>query len=186
MLELGSGCGIVGICLAKLLPRSDILLTDLAEAMELLALNIAAAEKSLASETTLNRLPLDWDCPLPSEVRDRRYDLVLVSDCTYNSDSLPALVRTLSAIILQSPETMIVVSMKVRHSSEAVFFRLMVDAGIVSFQHDVIVLPDDIREQQRQELEHVDIYTFFDRDNIPSSAKQLQTGFEREEAGRES
>ena len=171
MLELGSGCGVVGICFAKLLYRSDVLLTDLPEAMEILALNTAAAEKSLASDTILNQLPLDWECPLPSKVRDTRYDLVLVSDCTYNADSLPALVRTLSAIILQSPETLIVVSMKVRHSSEAVFFELMLDAGTVSIGHDVIAIHDDVRERQGQELEHVDIYTFCNGDTIPSSAK---------------
>ena len=42
-LELGSGCGIVGITLSHLLPSSTILLTDLPEASEILPRNLSSS-----------------------------------------------------------------------------------------------------------------------------------------------
>ena len=168
VLELGSGCGIVGIAFAQLSNQCNMLLTDLPQAMEILGLNISAAIEGLGPNIRLDKLPLDWESQLPPQIKDTKYDLVLVSDCTYNSDSLPVLVQTLDGILLQSPGTLIIVSMKVRHSSEAVFFQLMSDAGLVSVEHAALTLPDDVRSQNGQELEHVDIYSFYRRNNIPS------------------
>ena len=158
VLELGSGCGIVGIGLAQLYPNCDVLLTDLPEAMENLGHNLAHARPASGSklfETTLN-----WDDDLPVSVAQGQYHLVLVSDCTYNSDSIPALVGTLHRLIEKSPRAYIVVSMKVRHSSEAIFFDMMEDAGLQVVADAKIPLPDRHRAATGQEVEAVEVYIF--------------------------
>jgi len=88
IIELGAGCGIGGISLAQLFPRCDVVLSDLPEAMEILDINIRRATP--ASNTKLNRLVLDWHLDLPAALETAIFDLVLVSDCTYNSDRFVA------------------------------------------------------------------------------------------------
>ncbi|MCJ1471887.1 hypothetical protein MMC13_000528 [Lambiella insularis] len=162
IIELGSGCGIVGIALAQMLRRCQVILTDLPEAMEMLDLNMPVAQLLYGSK--LRKMPLDWAEDLPPSLHSMEFDFVLVSDCTYNSDSLPALVRTLSALTSNSPRALVVVSMKVRHSSEAVFFDLMVDAGFAKDAGPVkIDLPG--ATQSPKEVETIDIYTFIVRDD---------------------
>lgn len=158
VLELGSGCGIVGIALAQMRPRCDVLLTDLPEAMEILGRNISIAQPSEGSDLT--KTTLDWEDDIPRHIRERAIDVILISDCTYNSDSLPALVRTLSNLTLSSMEAQVILSMKVRHSSEAAFFDLMSDAGFVEVEHSSIDLPDRLRSQRGERRELVEIYVF--------------------------
>ncbi len=158
VLELGSGCGIVGIGFAQLFDNCNVLLTDLPEAMEVLYCNINQARP--ASGSQLFKVSLDWDNDLPTAMAERRYDVVLVSDCTYNSDSIPSLVRTLCALTRNSLGVFIIVSMKVRHSSESVFFDMMDDAGF-RVQNEVrFPMPDRHRSLSGQELENVEIYIF--------------------------
>ena len=128
VLELGSGRGIVGIGLAQLYHNCDILATDLPEAMEILGWNIAQTRPAL--ESRFSKANLNWEDDLPISVAEEQYHLILVSDCTYNSDSIPTLVGTLRVLIKRSPRASIVVSMKVRHPSEAVFFGMMKDVGL--------------------------------------------------------
>lgn len=157
VIELGSGCGIVGIGLAQRLPRADFVLTDLPEAMEILEHNISKARP--ANSTTIRAETLNWDHPTPKPLLEDPFNLVLVSDCTYNSDSIPALVRTISALTARSPSALIIVAMKVRHSSEAVFFDLMKDAGLAIEDNFAIPLPSRWSPED-QELETVDVYVF--------------------------
>lgn len=119
MLELGAGCGIVGLAVARLVPGAKVLLTDLPEAMDVLGANVAMA--ALAEGAVLERCVLEWEDDLPDAVAQRTFDLLLVSDCTYNVDSLPALVRTLSRLLELSTEARVLVRMKVRHTSEGAF-----------------------------------------------------------------
>ncbi|OTA98526.1 hypothetical protein M426DRAFT_325905 [Hypoxylon sp. CI-4A] len=154
-LELGTGVGILGITLARILENvatiqgrilveAAVLLTDLPEAEERAKSNIARAETALSrsqsngSVTTLQYENLDWDegklgrfGPLASS---RPWDLVILSDCTYNVDSLPALIGTLSALHaanLKHPnmpadaETSVILATKPRHSSEEALFGLL-------------------------------------------------------------
>ena len=158
VLELGSGCGIVGIGLAQLYPNCDVLLTDLPEAMEILAFNIAQARP--ASGSKLSQTTLNWDDDLPMSVAEGQYHLIMVSDCTYNSDSITALVGTLHRLIGKSPRAYIVISMKVRHSSEAIFFDMMENAGLQVVAEAKFPLPDRHRTAIGQELETVEIYIF--------------------------
>ena len=159
MLELGSGCGIVGLETARLWPSSNILLTDLPEAMEILNCNVSKARESSNTNKVTTAI-LDWDTGLPKLIKQCQHDLVMVSDCTYNSDSIPALVKTLAAVIERSPAALVVVSMKVRHDSEAIFFDVMAEAGFVKAEHHAVALPDRERADTGQVLESVDIFLF--------------------------
>lgn len=132
VLELGSGCGIVGKALASIRPDCHVILSDLIDAMELILHNIA--DSQLASGSRLSSMILDWGQELPASITAEQFDLILVCDCTYNSDSIPALVKTLSALIARLPAAMVVVANKIRHDSELSFFVQMADAGLVEVE----------------------------------------------------
>ncbi|KAI1409293.1 putative methyltransferase-domain-containing protein [Hypoxylon sp. FL1857] len=184
ILELGSGVGILGLTLARIVGRAataqgrtlseaTVLLTDLPEAEERARSNISRAETALSttmhpsgSAVTLQYEDLDWDegkqgkfGPLASA---RSWDLVVLSDCTYNVDSLPALVGTLSALHAASLKhrgaeedrgTAVVLATKPRHSSEQALFELLeTDKWWYSVLKS-IVLP-----KLGEEDERVDIY----------------------------
>jgi hypothetical protein len=123
VIELGCGCGTVGIALAQSIPDCDVLLTDLPEVDSLVAANIARLNPAINSKVSFHSL--DWMAPLPKDVVARNHDLIIVSECTYNTDTLQPLVDTLKALITRSPKAVIVVSTKTRHDSEAAFFDLM-------------------------------------------------------------
>ena len=192
ILELGSGCGIVGLALSSLLQRpAHVLLTDLPEAMDILRRNITENEPNFRGKGNVEAKVLNWDWdldgigearvgaehagenpfantlkanetengsaegnvrnttpqnkavdPATLNTSDLRPDLVLVSDCTYNADSLPALVRTLVSLTKHKCKNEaqlgtefsvggvdVLVSLKRRHGSEDVFFRLMDKVG---------------------------------------------------------
>lgn len=160
VLELGSGCGIVGLEIAQICPQCEVTLTDLPDTMEILSYNVSKVMGSNPAVHNVITGVLDWDDANPKIVQGHRYDLVIISDCTYNADSIPALVRTLAAVIDQWPAALMIVSMKVRHDSEAVFFDLMAAAGFVVVEHSAITLPDQLRASSGRELEVVDIYVF--------------------------
>lgn len=159
-LELGSGCGIPGKTLASLRRNCLVWLTDIPEAMELLDDNIRISKTAPGS--SLSSQVLIWGQELPTDIRQEKFDLVLVSDCTYNTDSIPALVKTLSDLVFQSPSILIVVATKVRHPSERVFFDLMANAGMKEFELVTVALrtgsfeADDDDDQN----EYVDIHIF--------------------------
>ncbi|KAK0261862.1 hypothetical protein LTS09_003955 [Friedmanniomyces endolithicus] len=140
-IELGCGCGSVGISLAQSIPDCDVLLTDLPEVTELVEANIARMKPAICSKVRFQ--PLDWEQPLPKGLLGRKNDLVIVSECTYNTDTLQPLVNTLQALLARSPKAVIVVSTKTRHDSEAAFFDLMRDAGFVNGGSMRVPLPGE-------------------------------------------
>ena len=160
VLELGSGCGIVGLEVAQICSQCEVKLTDLPDTMDILSYNVSKVMGSNPAVGNVITGVLDWDDANPKIVQGHRYDLVIVSDCTYNADSIPALVRTLAAVIDQWPAALILVSMKVRHDSEAVFFDLMAAAGFLVAEHSAITIPDQQRASSGRELEVVDVYVF--------------------------
>ena len=123
VVELGAGCGIVGIALAQMIPNCAVCLTDMAEAQTMLQKN--KSEAHLAQGSSLSRKLLEWGSLPPHKLPVNKVDLVLISDCTYNADSCPELVRTLSSLVQHSPEAMVLVAVKRRHDSEAFFDYLM-------------------------------------------------------------
>ena len=110
VLELGSGCGIVGIALATIFQDLQITLTDLPDAMEIMKRNVSLCQPARGS--LIEHLVFDWDGGLPDQLSSD-IDVVVISDCTYNADVMPSLVKVLSRI------------MKRRHESEEIFFQLM-------------------------------------------------------------
>lgn len=165
ILELGSGCGIVGLLVADLCSTSDVLLTDLPEAMDMLNHNVEYA-RFVSSKGKLATAVLDWNEPLPERVAKQGSDLVIVSDCTYNPDSIPGLVQSLSSVAEVSPDLLIVVSLKMRHDSEAIFFDLMAGADFVEAEHTAVPLPDRYRDETGQELEVVHVYVYRCRKSV--------------------
>lgn len=158
VLELGSGCGVAGIAVAQLRPGCQVYLTDLAEAMDVLKSNIV---KSVPAEGAgISQVILDWEEDLPVEIRSANFDLILVSDCTYNSDYVPALVRTLSAIADISPNILILISLKFRHPSEVILFELLSAARFSESCHVSIALPNRVRDTTSHAQESVEVYQY--------------------------
>jgi predicted RNA methylase len=87
ILELGTGCGMVGITIAQTIESANVILTDLPEAQEIVQCNVSQAR--LAKGSILEFQELNWDAEIPSNLRtsSSRLDLVIAADCTYNPDS---------------------------------------------------------------------------------------------------
>ncbi|KKA18344.1 hypothetical protein T310_7710 [Rasamsonia emersonii CBS 393.64] len=159
VVELGSGCGIVGIALAEMMPRCAVTLTDLPEVDDIVARNIKAAHPARGS--TIDFRVLDWDQAPGEDVFSQPVDLVLVSDCTYNADSLPSLVRMIDALVRRSSNALVLVALKRRHDSEAVFFDLMHDAALSTLERDTIALPSPYADGDEDLQENtIEIYLF--------------------------
>lgn len=158
VLELGCGCGTVGITLAQAIPNSEVLLTDLSEAEAIINTNIAAIVSAPGSKAVFEML--DWEKDVPSTIQRRRFDVIVVADCIYNPDSAPALVKTLDSLLKSSPQAVIVLATKVRHQSEAVFFDFMEAASIPQIADTRIALPTIDTSMFVDSSPRVDIYLF--------------------------
>lgn len=141
VLELGCGCGTVGIALAQAVPGCDVLLTDLPEAREIAEANTERMNPAISSKVAF--APLDWMEPLPAEVERRINDLVIVSECTYNTETLQPLVDTLSRLLARSPQAVIILATKTRHHSEAAFFDMMKEASLIEDGKMRVPLPGE-------------------------------------------
>ncbi|KAH6842724.1 putative methyltransferase-domain-containing protein [Chaetomium sp. MPI-CAGE-AT-0009] len=162
ILELGCGVGVMGIGLARIMSLKKagdaphILITDLPEAEEKARANMARqADKLGDTPATLDFEALDWEDGkngvFGEKAASRPWDLVVLCDCTYNTDTLPPLVKTLSALHSHSTQhlsttelpttTNVLVATKTRHSSEKVFFDLMAEDGWAIREQTVLPLP---------------------------------------------
>jgi len=153
VLELGAGCGIVGITLAQHFIAANVVLTDLPEAEEILKLNISRCQEQNAKSEfavrngyypgTIAYQSLDWSSPLPENIVNGFWSLILVADCTYNADVVPDLVKTLSGIVGVgwNRQAVILLAMKVRHESEKIFFDLMEEENFAIKDRFKISLP---------------------------------------------
>ena len=205
ILELGTGCGTVGLGLAKILSEYGvecrIELTDLPEAMAILATNIAQAEPELTGTVSVESRVLEWVSAQGAEKNENGTeradndgigmemrglglapDLVLVSDCTYNVGSFTNLVGTIAWAVgskrkksgsvssqvghpdhstgRESKKLDVLVAMKRRHESEAVFFDMMDEAGFDVLGCEKVSLPDGGREEIGLEPETAEIWGF--------------------------
>ncbi|KAL8714679.1 MAG: hypothetical protein Q9220_001628 [cf. Caloplaca sp. 1 TL-2023] len=161
ILELGTGCGIVSLAFGAIMRYSSFILTDVDEH----TLGYAR-RNALVAPGAWQLAPLDWTKPHDFKL-SQDLDFIIASECIYNSDSIPDLIRTLSHLAKQSgvlakgqawPK--LILSTKVRHHSEGIFFQEMNQSGFRKEYHARIPLPDSYRESIGQELEQVDIYIF--------------------------
>ncbi|KAK1248478.1 hypothetical protein MKX08_006698 [Trichoderma sp. CBMAI-0020] len=191
VLELGCGVGILGGGLSAVIPRMrpppsrrcTILMTDLEEAESRTRSNMSRllqARKSKPSSSPPVKLlyeNLDWEQgrkgEFDFETQNHRWDLVMLSDCTYNVDMLPALVETLSALHTSnmahaaasssSPgeassgeqslsTTKVFLATKPRHASEEALFDLLSQEGWTELHRQTLPLPVLGAETQSVEL----------------------------------
>ncbi|KAI9791915.1 MAG: hypothetical protein M1833_001297 [Piccolia ochrophora] len=158
VIELGTGCGIVGIALAQLLPKVRVVLTDLPDAMERVHTNIEDMPQD--KKGCMSFHVVDWSANLPPTIAKEHFDLIVAADCTYNPSTAPSLVQTFVSLASSSPEACILVAMKVRHPAEAVFFELMKAGELMQSGHASIPLPTPRGEEDAVEEQCIDVYTF--------------------------
>lgn len=158
VIELGGGTGLAGLQLASTPVKGQVLITDLPSALDILHRNVSTLQHD--NRTSIEASSLDWTEELPSKIAQRRFGLILVSDCTYNTDSIPSLVKTINDLMDQSPQASTVIATKVRHGSESMFRRMLAECNIAEVEHLTFALPDLQREFYGQEPEVVDVYTY--------------------------
>ncbi|KAK2057200.1 hypothetical protein LY76DRAFT_657895 [Colletotrichum caudatum] len=167
ILELGCGVGILGNGLAQLMTtedpegKSSILMTDLPEAEHRARANMARLATAGTASVRPEYENLDWDDGRRGELGPlasaKAWDLIVMSDCTYNVDVLPSLVNTWTAVHVHNisrrsappppgqsvgpVRTHVYVAWKKRHPDENEFWRLVDDAGWVLREEDVVDLP---------------------------------------------
>lgn len=120
----------------------NILLTDLPDAEEMTKGNILRYKANQQAHgdgsLSLQFESLDWEDGkigiLGPEAKAKGWDLIIISDCTYNVDMLSALVDTLSALHasalgLAKSTPKVMLATKPRHSSEKALFELMEASG---------------------------------------------------------
>ncbi|TQV97846.1 UPF0665 family protein c [Cordyceps javanica] len=173
ILELGCGVGILGIGLATIFPemrkegleKCTVMMTDLKEAEERARSNLRQSSSNTSDhDVSLLYENLDWEDGKEGifgrEVASRHWDLIIISDCTYNVDMLPALVETISAIECLSEQraesramrTKVFLATKPRHASERAFFDLMANKQWSIEDSQVLSLPVRGNEQESIEL----------------------------------
>lgn len=146
VLELGAGCGIVGIAFAQLV-KCDMLLTDLEDAQEILASNIRLASPMAGG--TLQAQKLDWETGL-DDSSNAKFDLILVSDCIYNPESSNHLVETLRQLATRTPNVLILVGFKRRHEADTIFFERMQHSKFEIIETVILPLPHTFSEQDAE------------------------------------
>lgn len=177
VLELGCGVGILGVGLSAIYPqlqsqtpgRCTVLMTDLEEAEGRARSNIARLSSSTDANVQLLYENLDWEDgrqgKFGTQVRNHRWDLIMLSDCTYNVDMLPALVETLSELHTSNMtqefpadtrrSTKVFLATKPRHVSERALFALMSHQGWIMHERQILPLP-----VIGSEAESVELYMF--------------------------
>ncbi|ROW01336.1 hypothetical protein VMCG_05945 [Cytospora schulzeri] len=199
IIELGCGVGILGLGLASALYRltfskwdseepshspSNILLTDLEDAEEIAVRNMAS-ERQVRESVDVEKPnvrtefeSLDWEDgkmgTFGPKAGARGWDLIIISDCTYNVDMLSALVGSISALHKMSmglgqKDPKVMLATKPRHSSEKALFGLMEGDGWRILEHAGQPLP-----VLGMEDESVEIY-LFGKDSKPSREPQEST-----------
>ncbi|KAG5983013.1 hypothetical protein E4U55_000965 [Claviceps digitariae] len=173
VLELGCGVGILGIGIAAVYPKDTgnctILMTDCEDAEPSARSNMSYLyEQRSGSNLGYAQVMyenLDWNDGRRGSfgcmVLDRRWDLIMLSDCTYNADTIPALVGTLSGVHNLNKKfdpndasfaTKVLLATKPRHDDELILFDMMAAEDWKITDKLVLSLPVLGRESERVEM----------------------------------
>jgi predicted nicotinamide N-methyase len=107
-------------------PDANVVLTDLGEAQDICERNISRNSSKCSFQE------FDWD-DLVSAPKGH-WDLVAVTDCTYNPSAYPALLNALKAVTRAG--TQILLAHKYRDSSEREFFTLFCESPLYKVEQD--------------------------------------------------
>ncbi|XP_057543125.1 uncharacterized protein LOC130821393 isoform X1 [Amaranthus tricolor] len=118
VVELGSGCGLVG-CIAALCGAQTIL-TDLPDRLRLLKKNVEANINSNDILGSASVCELTWGEDLDPQMLDLLPDYVLGSDVIYNEDAVRDLLSTLQQLC--GTHTTVIVSGELRNDSVLEYF----------------------------------------------------------------
>lgn len=107
-VELGSGVGLVGICLAHLKPSKVVLSDGDPSTLANLKLNLelnrmssrfGLSESILEDPCKVECLHLPWESALESDLQDLMPDIVLGADVIYDPQCIPHLVRVIATLL---------------------------------------------------------------------------------------
>ncbi|EPY50789.1 methyltransferase [Schizosaccharomyces cryophilus OY26] len=116
VLELGAGCGILGISVASKYPNASICMTDLEEALGVLEPNIAKNKHLLHNNISTDVFL--WSSQITPSLQ-KKWDYILMSDVMYNESSFSALETALKCLMCK--QTKLFISYKKRHENEKAF-----------------------------------------------------------------
>lgn len=124
-LELGAGTGVAGLFAAARFPGSRVVLTDLADHLDLLEVNAYRNhDRGARAEVAL----LDWADATTWAPLDPPPDVVLAADCAYHERLYAPLVAVLRRACA-APETTVVLGVT-RSDTGADFFAMLDAAGL--------------------------------------------------------
>ncbi|GMG99695.1 hypothetical protein Nepgr_001535 [Nepenthes gracilis] len=95
--EVGSGVGLVGICLEHV-KASKVIMSD-GDLSSLANLKLNLALNQIDSTDTVKWIHLPWETAKESELQEFMPDIVLGADIIYDPSSLPHLIRVLSILL---------------------------------------------------------------------------------------
>jgi hypothetical protein len=110
VLELGAGCGVVGLT-ATALGAQSVLMTDLPYVLPLLQSNIYRNRNLITTDSNDNEITMqccecDWfKQPLNSRVMDFSANVILVADCVWVHELVEPLLTTLHSLVTTSSST---------------------------------------------------------------------------------
>lgn len=140
VLELGTGVGVLGICIALAFPNATVVMTDLPDAQPLVDKNIhlsASLTNNLTQHTSFR--VLDWETqPYPEWTTLETFDLVVMADVTYNTATFLALANLLEHLLKTgSKGARVICCGKRRHDEEKQFWNIVRERGFVIDQREV-------------------------------------------------
>ncbi|XLR32163.1 hypothetical protein S83_060063 [Arachis hypogaea] len=118
IVELGSGCGLVG-CIAALL-GGEVILTDLPDRLRLLRKNIEANMKQFCLRGSVTATELIWGDDADPELVKPMPDYVLGSDVVYSEGAVEDLLETLGQLC--GPNTTIFLAGELRNDAILEYF----------------------------------------------------------------
>ncbi|KAK7314815.1 hypothetical protein VNO77_33343 [Canavalia gladiata] len=118
IVELGSGCGLVG-CIAALL-GGEVILTDLPDRLRLLRKNIETNMKHVSLRGSVTATELTWGEDPDPELIDPIPDYILGSDVVYSEGAVVDLLETLMQ--LSGPNTTIFLAGELRNDAVLEYF----------------------------------------------------------------
>jgi len=117
ILELGAGCGLVGLAVAlACTPQGALHVTDQAAMVPLLRQNIGLNRLDARVQPSV----YDWGTPTPPHL-PRHPDVILAAECVYYEPAFPLLLRTLQDLL--GPHTVCYFCFKRRRRADLTFVK---------------------------------------------------------------